>query len=396
MISSNQRSAIAALDAARPIVARLDTALHPDDVAADLIEGWSAVETALRSLLGSSGLAGQALVSEVRQRGLLDYGHAHALLGFLAARDRASRTDYRPTETDVDAARSGFQAIEAALGVGIGADTATYPAVRVSSAPGGMPPAPPLPPPPLQRAPSAAPSPHAPPPPRAASPSPTAAPPEAYVPASTPVARRRGPGLMLGLLALALLAAVGAWAFMRNRSSSLDEGIVAFQQGNRVVARRHFEQAAMDQPKLARPHIYLARLARDDGDRARANSELTTAINLEPTNALALREMGQLQLQANNLPLAVRFLERALRIDATDKVAAGWMGCALQRQGQADLAGRFFQRAGTGDWTACQQTAPAYPPGALPPGALPPGAVPSGAVPPGGGLPAPNPTFPRP
>ena len=148
MLSSNQRSAVAALDTARPAVARLDIARHPDDVAADLIEAWSAVETALRSLLGGSGLAGQPLVSEVRQRGLLDYAHAHSLLGFLAARDRASRTDYQPTEGDVDAARSGFQAVEAALGVGIAADTAIYRAVKTpqSGGLGSPPPMPPVPP----------------------------------------------------------------------------------------------------------------------------------------------------------------------------------------------------------------------------------------------------------
>jgi tetratricopeptide (TPR) repeat protein len=393
MLSSNQRSAIAALDAARPVVARLDVARHPDDVAADVIESWSAVETALRALLGSSGLSGQALVSEVRQRGLLDYVHAHALLGFLAARDRVSRTDYRPTESDVDATRSGFQAVEAALGVGIGADTATYPTVGTSGGGFGVPPMTPPPRNPTLGNPSPAAAARHAPPVGAAPPATT------YTPESA--ARRRGPGLMIAIVAVVLLAAVGAWALMRGRSSALDRGIDEFRQGNRVAARRDFEQAATDLPKLATPHIYLGRMARDDRDMSRAFDEYRKAITLEPNNPIALREMGQYLLLAGQPDQATKWFERALRVNANDKVAAGWMGCALQREGRADIAARFFQRAGTGDWTACQQTAPPYPagvaPGAVPPGALPPGAMVPGAVPPGATAPpTAAPAVPRP
>jgi hypothetical protein len=52
------RGARFALDAARPAVARLDTSRGPEDLAADLIETWSAVEAALRSLVGSTTLSG--------------------------------------------------------------------------------------------------------------------------------------------------------------------------------------------------------------------------------------------------------------------------------------------------------------------------------------------------
>jgi tetratricopeptide (TPR) repeat protein len=360
MISTNQRSAIAALDAVRPVVARLDLAGHPDDVAADVIESWGAVETALRSLLGGSSLSGQALVSEVRQRGLLDYAHAHALLGFLAARDRVSRTDYRPTDGDVDAAHSGFQAIEAALGVGIGADTATYPTVRVSGGGIGIPPAPPLPPPPAGTSPrggttytETVPG--------------TTARADAYEP--TVHGRRRGPGLIVGLVLLFLVAGAGYWAWSRSGDpSSFTQGVQQFTRGDRVAARRSFEQAATDRPKMALPHVYLARMARQDGDLPRAFNELKTAVTLEPQNALAQREMGQYLLQAGQPGQAVKWFERALRIDGTDKVANGWMGCAVQRQGNAELAARFFQRAGQGDWSACQQAGPSLPPGAVPPG----------------------------
>jgi hypothetical protein len=110
-----QRSAAAALDAARQVIARLDSSRHAEDVAADLIEGWSAVETALRSLLGGSALSGTALLAEVRQRQMLSFDQANALAAFYAARERAERTDYKPTRADVDAAREGFLKLEAAV-----------------------------------------------------------------------------------------------------------------------------------------------------------------------------------------------------------------------------------------------------------------------------------------
>ena len=115
MSPSGRQGALDALEAARPLLARLDVAGHPEDVAADLIEGWSAVETALRSLIGGSTLSGQALVRELRQREILSLDTGHALLEFLSARDRVQRTTYRPAGIDVAAARSAFARLDAEL-----------------------------------------------------------------------------------------------------------------------------------------------------------------------------------------------------------------------------------------------------------------------------------------
>lgn len=382
MLPPNQRTAIAALDTVRPAIARLDAARHPDDVAADLIESWGAAETALRALLGGSALAGQALVSEVRQRGLLDYRHAHSLLGFLAARDRAGRTDYVPTEEDVGAARSGFQALEAALGVGIGANTGmfeTVPGPAPTDAPSGMP---------VDR--STRPTPGiVVGPRRGAVPDPAPVDPMAAPPVPLDGARGPSSGLIVfGALALLLLA-VGGW-YVWSQSThprALDAGIEAYRNGRREVARRQFEEAADAQRALALPHVYLARMAREDGDLERANRELRTAIQLEPDNAVAQREMGQYLLQADQPQLARNFLERAIRLDPADRTAQGWMGCALARLGSADVAERFFQRAGQGDWTACRGAGPTAPrPGSV--GPMPP--------PGGAGMPGAPPPLPRP
>lgn len=380
MHSPNQRTALAALDAARPIIARLDATRHPDDVAADLIESWAAVETALRSLLGGSALAGQALVSEVRQRGLLDYRHVHSLLGWLAARDRAGRNDYHPTDGDVDAARSGFQALETALGVGIGANTGMYAAV------GTRPPGPTDAPSGMLADRSTRPTPSL-----SVGDRPTAArPPEPPLDHIPPGASPRGlssGAIVVGLLALLVVAAGGWWWWSERQSPrAMTAGIEAYRAGQREVARRRFEEAVDAQPKLALPHVYLARLAREDGDMPRAYRELNAAIGLEPGSAVAQREMGQYLLQTNQPQLARNFLERAIRLDPEDRTAQGWMGCALVRLGNADVADRFFQRAGQGDWTACQQAAPAFP---GPGGVVQPPAAAGTLVPPGGALPRP-------
>src|SRR6476660_1811168 len=94
---------------------RLDLSRDPEDLAADIIEGWQAAESSLRSLIGSASLSGQPLIREVRQRDLLTLDQAHALVEFSAAHERAQRTDYRPSNADIGAARTGFQQLEAAL-----------------------------------------------------------------------------------------------------------------------------------------------------------------------------------------------------------------------------------------------------------------------------------------
>jgi tetratricopeptide (TPR) repeat protein len=355
----NQRTAIAALDAARPVIARLDTSGHPDEIAADLIESWAAVETALRALLGGSALSGQPLVSDVRQRGLLDYRHAHSLLGFLAARDRAGRTDYRPTSEDVDAARSGFQALEAALGIGIAANTGMFRAVTDPNA---------IPTDAMTGMPTD----------RSTRPTPGVAVGGARRPADPPgigdplpvdaTGAPRGRGVSSAVVVfgslVALLLVAGAWYFWSESQNprAMQTGVEAYRGGQREVARRQFEEAADAQPKLALPHVYLARMAREDGDMTRAYREITAAINLEPQNAIALREMGQYLLQANQPQLARNFFERAIKLDPDDRTALGWMACALTRMGNAEVAERFFQRAGQGEWTACRQAAPGFGP----------------------------------
>ena len=347
MTTSQQRSALAALDQARPAIGRLDIARDPEDIAADIIEGWQAAETALRTLIGSATMSGQPLIREVRQREMLTLDQAHALVEFSAAHERAQRTDYRPTNADIGAARTGYQQLEAAL-------RQERPAA----------------PPPAVAATAGA--------------TPGAAPAEAQL---TGVAvRRRGFPLIALIAILLLLGAIGGgiYYFTVGRSGgALQRGIQAYEAKDKTGARNAFAEAAREDPRDAEPHIYLARMAREEGDANTAVRELQAAIQLEPRNSLAQREMGAhllaqstAQLNAGNLPAALQslnlarsFYVRAVEYNQEDRVAQGWLGCVMMRLGRVPEANNFYARAGQGDWSRCTPlpTLAPQPPGVAPP-----------------------------
>ena len=319
MSTAQQRSALAALDAARPIVARLDASRDPEDAAADLIDGWSAVETALRSLVGGSALGGQALVTELRQRQLLNLDETHALIEFNAARERAQRTDYRPTSADVASAREGFLKLEAGLMSASrgGAGAAAAPVAPVAAGYGAAG---------------------------------ADAADVGYVP------RRRNPlGLVLGLLGLVVVALALWWFLGRGGGddSALARGVALLEGGRREAARGEFSKAARDDPNSARPHIFLARMAREERDFTTARRELDAAIRKEPENPVAHREMGALLFTMGNYDLARAFYIRALRGDPSDRSAMGYLGCSLSRMGRAQEGATWIQRAGQGPWSNC-------------------------------------------
>lgn len=331
MTTATQRSAHAALEAARPAVARLDSVRGPEDLAADLIDIWAAVESALRTLAGTSALAGQALIREVRQRQLIDFDQANALADLQAVHDRLQSTTYRASESDVASARNAYLKLDAAL--------ADAPASSSPSSTG--------PRDPMMRTP-------VPPPP---GPEPTL--PEQITP---PAPSRRLPSwtiLGAAVIVVAILGVGGYFLFGRGGSSdALQQGIEAYQRGQREVAANAFSRAERENPAAPRPHIYLARMARDVGNYSLATQELKLAIEADPNNELALREMGANLLMQNNYELARTFYVRAVQVDPSDKTAIGYLGCTLMRLGRASEAANFLNRAGPGPWTGCTAPAP--------------------------------------
>jgi tetratricopeptide (TPR) repeat protein len=325
-----QREARAAIDAARPAIARLDGNRGPEDLAADLIETWGAVESGLRSLVGSTVLAGQPLIREARQRQLISFDTANSLAEFQAVYDRAQNTSYRPTDADVSAAKSAFQKLDDALKRDATLEFA-----------------PPRPNTPRSIA--------------AAASAIQSAPPAVDAPATGmprvgPPPRRfsmRTIG-MVGLFAGVLTVIIVVLVLRRGGgNASLEQGRDAYRRGQREVAVNAFSKSVKENPKLAEPHVYLARMAREVGNFTLASQELQLALEAEPSNALALREMGANLLTQGNYELARKFYVRAVQADPSDTNALGYLGCTLMRLNRTSEATTFLNRAGQGPWSNC-------------------------------------------
>ncbi len=330
-------SADSALADIRPVVTRLDSPHSAEDLAADLIEIWGGLETVLRRMLGGSALSGQALVREVRQREMITLTQAHALLEFLAARERCDNVNYKPTPADVASAKDAFTQLDTATGAP-GRDAATAGAASaMAGAPAagtGFTSA--------QRA-------------AAEPPEPAIVPP---APGLRPLMRDRAAGLPTwGWIAIAVVAlafaGVAAYYAMQNRGDDMDKAVRMLADGKREAARGEFTRIARENPELATPHVFLARIAREEGDMVTAKREIETAIRLDPEWSVAQREMGMLLLSQGNYDLARRFFVRAVQLNPADSAAKGFLGCSLIRLGNRDLGLRFIGQAGTGSWSAC-------------------------------------------
>ena len=356
-MNANQQSALAALRSVQPIAAKLDRSRDGEDRAADILELWQGTETALRALAGGSSLGGQALIRELRQQELISLGQAYALLEFLGARDRANRTTYRASDNDVAVAREGYRQLEQGLAAGEKEPPPLPPRPGDTAAAASSPYAPPG----SQYAPPA--SPYAPGGSRAA-PGPVTPPTSTYTPAEpAPGYASTGSRMPANLwfivsIVVIVLIAIGGFMMYSRRSTpskELDAAITMSQTGRREAARAEFARLARDNPNLAAPHIFLARMAREDGDINTARREAETAIRLDAKNATALREMGLILFTTGDYELARRFFVRAIQVNPADNASQGYLGCALARLNRVEEAQRFLTRAGNGVWSTCMQ-----------------------------------------
>jgi len=335
-----QRSARAALDAARPAVARLDVARGPEDLAADLIESWGAAEAALRTLVGSTVLTGQPLIREARQRQMINFETANALAEFSALHDRLQDISYRATDADVAAARNAFLKLDADLAsetvLDTGRPTAGLPNFGAPVAENQV---------------------------KTIPATPDAGPVKVVGPPP------RFPVWMLAVAVAVIVVVIAAIFMFRGRGGgSLEQGIAAYRAGQREVAVSAFNKAVREDPKAALPHVYLARMSREVGNFTEANQQLQLALEADPNNATALREMGANLLAQGNYELSRRFYVRAVQADPTDKTSQGYLGCVLMKLNRPNDAQLFLTRAGQGPWSNCTPAPAAQtPPGATGP-----------------------------
>lgn len=167
-------------------------------------------------------------------------------------------------------------------------------------------------------------------------------------------------------IAVVIALIVGGYLLYGRGSGNggLTAGISAMQNGQREQARGEFAKAVNEDPNAATPHVFLARLAREEGDLATARAQLDTALRLDAKNAIALREMGLVLFASRQYDLARRFFVRAVTASPQDRASQGYLGCAMMRLNRVAEGTKFISNAGTGPWQACLQptTTTAAPP----------------------------------
>jgi Flp pilus assembly protein TadD len=159
-------------------------------------------------------------------------------------------------------------------------------------------------------------------------------------------------------IAVVLVLIVGGYLFFGRASgggSGLTAGIDAMKNGQRERARGEFAKAVKDEPGSPTPHVFLARLAREEGDLATARAQLDTALRLDSRNAIALREMGLVLFASRQYDLARRFFVRAVQANPQDRASQGYLGCAMMRLNRVQEATKWITNAGTGPWQSCLQ-----------------------------------------
>lgn len=360
--SSASRGALQALEAVRSAVERLASSRSSRDNASDVTAICSGVELALGAVLGRTDLSGQALVRETRQREAISLEQAHAALELFAVRDRIG-TSGQVDIADLDVAREAYGALvhgfETAAAPGAGATpaatAATTPAGAAGPAPGS---------PSGIAAPGSA----------AASGPLGAAGYGAPEPAPHDVPPNRGP--VIAVVVVVVLVLLGLYYVVAGHRapSALDAGIAAYTAGQRDSARVLFTRAATESPSNALPHLYLGRMAREDGDYTTAGKELRTAVQLDPSSAAGQRELGAFflarggsfasesrpDLASQDYDAARRAYVRAIQVNGSDTASQGYLACALARLGRAGEAATWLKRAGAGPWSTCATT-PAAP-----------------------------------
>ena len=161
-------------------------------------------------------------------------------------------------------------------------------------------------------------------------------------------------GAVLGAVLILILAggAFAARAYF-GPNGATRRAIRLYDSGQSSAARVAFSKLASDYPRRPVPRIYLGRIARESRQYLDSKRELEAAIQLDPRNPTALREMGSLMYVTGRFDLAERFYRRALDRAPDDALARGYLGCSLLHLGRTAEGLRLRQSAGSGSWNQC-------------------------------------------
>lgn len=137
-----------------------------------------------------------------------------------------------------------------------------------------------------------------------------------------PTDSRIGRGMVLGMLAVAVLAVAVAW--MLTRSDPLEDGIAAFREGRLGVAEQTLEALVDGDSTQVTALLYLGRIQRSQGRYEEARRVLSAAARSAPEDAHVQRELGYLFLDLGTPRYAIDRFRRAQELDP--EAVAGWVG----------------------------------------------------------------------
>ena len=149
----------------------------------------------------------------------------------------------------------------------------------------------------------------------------------------------------------------GRGYFVLNRTRTLPSRpcYSALQDGKRELARGEFAKAVRDNPRTAAPHVFLARLSREEGTQP-VHDRNSTRPRLEPRTRRCAPRDGSHTLRSRQYDLARRFLRARGWQANDDKAAQGYLGCSMMVSIGLHEGTRWINKGGSGPLDACLQT----------------------------------------
>lgn len=123
----------------------------------------------------------------------------------------------------------------------------------------------------------------------------------------------------------------------------MTKGVQAWKEGDFKAAYENFDFAVKHNPQDAKAWHHLARAAaRLQGYERQAVQAIEAAVQRDPMNALYLKDAGLLSRRAGLTAKAERYLEEALKWDASNSEVQAALAQLRQARGETKEAGKGF------------------------------------------------------